>query len=134
MHYVDEAVDGLAPDYAIVAHAGHGLNSSGILYFLVHGGLALFMKVAWGGAFMDNVICTANANRALALATALSKAAEQSARLRETPPCDRMIVVASDLTESKWRSPRGAWHECSPGAAGMFAVLTQAIEWLKSVD
>jgi hypothetical protein len=134
LHYIDEALEGTAPEYAIIAHAGHGLNSSGILYFLVHGGLALFIKVAWGGAFMDNAACTANANQALALATTLSQEAERSPRLQDTPPGDRLVVIASDLTESRWRSPRGPWHECAPGAAGMFAVLEQAIAWLRSTD
>jgi hypothetical protein len=133
-HYIDEAMDGLAPEYALVAHAGHGLNSSGILYFLVHGGLALFIKVAWGGAFMDHAVCTANANRAFALASALSDAAERSPRLHESQPRDRLLVVASDVSESRWRSPRGAWHECAPGAEGMFAALNQSIAWLQSVD
>jgi hypothetical protein len=133
-HYIDEAVDGTVPDYAIIAHAGHGLNSSGILYFLVHGPLALFIKVAWGGAFMDNVVCTANANRAFSLATALGTAATLSPRLQGAAPGERLIVVASDLTESRWRSPHGAWEETAPGAHGMCEVLEQATFWLRSTD
>jgi hypothetical protein len=133
-HYVHEVMDGDAPEYAVIAHAGHGLNSSGILYFLVHGGLGLFIKVAWGGAFMDNAACTANANQAFALATTLIAAAERSPRLREIPPTDRLIVVASDLTESRWRSPGRPWEAAPPGAGGMWQVIEQATAWLQKTD
>ena len=131
-HYIDEAVDGEAPEYALVAHAGHGLNSSGILYFLVHGGLSLFIKVAWGGAFMDHAVCTANANRAFALASALSDAAQRSPRLQDATPRDRLIVVGSDVSESKWRAPNRPWQEAPPGAEGLFTVFNQSIAWLQS--
>jgi hypothetical protein len=144
-HYVDEVDAAFSttlepvPDYAIIAHAGHGLNSSGILYFVVHGGLALFIKVAWGGAFMDNTVCTANANRAFALTSALVTAAARSPRLQAaaTPPAaapERLIVVASDLTESRWRAPHGAWEEAPPGAQGMWQAIEQATFWLQSRD
>jgi hypothetical protein len=145
-HYVDEVDlafsttdENALPDYAIIAHAGHGLNSSGILYFLVHDGLALFIKVAWGGAFMDNTVCTANANRAFALTTALCAAAERSPRLQGasgpgSARRERLIVVASDLTESRWRAPGGAWEEAPPSAQGMFQVIEQATAWLQSRD
>jgi hypothetical protein len=40
-------------DYAIVAHAGHWVNSYAMHYYLVAGRLRLFLQVPWGGANGD---------------------------------------------------------------------------------
>jgi len=41
-------------DYAAVSHSGHGLNSYGLNFHLVHERLAILMQVGWGGVYMDN--------------------------------------------------------------------------------
>ena len=48
-----EAVKQDIEDYVLLAHAGHGVNSYAIHVFVVHGPLALFLQVPWGGVYMD---------------------------------------------------------------------------------
>lgn len=36
------------------AHAGHGVNSYAISYYLVLGSVRILLHLAWGGAYMDN--------------------------------------------------------------------------------
>jgi hypothetical protein len=47
-HYIDEA---RSDDYSVLSHSGHGANSYAIQYYLVHGGLAAFLHLAWGGIY-----------------------------------------------------------------------------------
>jgi len=42
------------PDYAVLAHAGHGINSYAIHCFLVVGRLRIFLQLTWGGVYEDN--------------------------------------------------------------------------------
>ena len=52
-HYVDET-DAVS-DYVLIAHAGHGVNSYAIHYYLVHGLLRLFLQIHWGGVYQDRL-------------------------------------------------------------------------------
>lgn len=51
--FVREALETPPADYAVFAHDGHGMNSVALHLFLVRGGLAVFLQIPWGGAFMD---------------------------------------------------------------------------------
>lgn len=53
--YVTEAIDEPVGDYAAVSHAGHGSNSYGLNFDLVHEGVGVFVQHGWGGAYMDPV-------------------------------------------------------------------------------
>ena len=50
--FVDEALSGGCEDYIAVGHAGHGINSYAIHYYLVYRQVALFSKLPWGGVYM----------------------------------------------------------------------------------
>lgn len=42
-----------APEYLLVGHAGRGVNSYAISYFLMQRNLRLFIQVGLGGVYMD---------------------------------------------------------------------------------
>lgn len=52
--YPVEVLLGAVPEYLAVSHAGYGVNSYAITYQLVFGGLAAFVQVLWGGAYVDS--------------------------------------------------------------------------------
>jgi hypothetical protein len=52
-HYVKEALEPTLPDYVLVAHAGHGVNSYAISYHLAWNRLRLLLQLQWGGTYMD---------------------------------------------------------------------------------
>jgi hypothetical protein len=54
--YIEEAIAGRNADYIAVSHSGHGINSYGLNYHLVHGPVALFTQDGWGGGYMDPVL------------------------------------------------------------------------------
>jgi hypothetical protein len=45
---------GPQPDHVVIAHAGHGTNSYFLLYFLDFRGLQVYLRIAWGGAYLDH--------------------------------------------------------------------------------
>ena len=61
-HYVEEVRAGGIKDYALVAHAGHGINSYAIHYFLVERRCRVFLKIGWGGIYMNGKESTALVN------------------------------------------------------------------------
>ena len=63
-HYVRAARRPDHRDYVLLAHAGHGVNSYAIHYYLVHGPLRLFLQIGWGGAYMDAKATTRGVNQA----------------------------------------------------------------------
>src|SRR5207244_4239765 len=67
--YVNEA--DAVPDYVLIAHTGHGVNSYAIHYYLVHGFLRLFLQIHWGSVYQDKPLATARANACFRLAAEL---------------------------------------------------------------
>ena len=67
-HYVGEG-DAVS-DYCLIAHAGHGVNSHALHYYLVRGPLRLFLQIQWGGVYEDKPAATARANVCFGLAAA----------------------------------------------------------------
>src|SRR5690349_18098198 len=51
--YVAEFDEGGAPDYLLLSHEGHGVNSYAMHYFVVDGALGMFLQMSWGGVYMD---------------------------------------------------------------------------------
>ena len=94
-HYVAEA--GAASDYVLIAHAGHGVNSYGLHYYLVRGPLRLFLQVHWGGVYQDKPTATARANACFRLAAELVSAVQNAGRRGRFRSADRVVVVASDF-------------------------------------
>ncbi len=85
-------------DYVVLAHAGHGMNSYAMHYYLVRGNLALFLQIAWGGVYTDNDKAVKE------MATAYLQA-EQLTRKIETAQLnrnERLVVVLSDFYGCRW--------------------------------
>jgi hypothetical protein len=131
-------------DYVLVAHAGHGVNSYAMHYFLVQRPLRLFLQIGWGGVYMDRRQTTALVNRCVRLAAPLIAAtadAQHQGRLdRETWP----TVIASDFYGGAWWPPggetpaNGFLQRVRPVKRGAVivkhdpaAVLRQAIAWCR---
>jgi len=79
-------------DYAVLAHAGHGINSYAIHYFLVYGRLRIFLQLAWGGVYEDNAACATAIARCFGLVDALVDTYD---KMGERFPA--LTVVASDF-------------------------------------
>ena len=73
-HWVRESQEGEVSSYDLVAHAGHGVNSWAIHYFLVIDRLQLFLQVPWGGVYMDKASSTAEVAEAFRIADELVEA------------------------------------------------------------
>ena len=99
--YVEEAHSKRPSDYVLVAHAGHGVNSYAIHYYLVRGPLNLFLQLAWGGIYEDQRKTTAAVNKCFKLAGTLLQVFEKN-RQKDLHPSDRIMIVASDFYGSRW--------------------------------
>jgi hypothetical protein len=97
-----EAVKQDIEDYVLLAHAGHGVNSYAIHVFVVHGPLALFLQVPWGGVYMDPK------KSARRLADVFDCAGQLITAVREADTTDRLepgkrLFVMVSLGGSTWR-------------------------------
>jgi hypothetical protein len=128
-HYVDEARGLGVEDYAVLSHAGHGVNSYAIQYYLVHGFLQMFLHLGWGGAYMDAEATAARIRDCFSLADQVVKATQGMPGFRAG---ERLTVVGSDFYGGYWLPPRGSLCEKDPGPNGPLEVLTEALEWLTS--
>lgn len=90
-------------DYVLFGQAGHGLNSRAMHYYLVRGRLALFLQLAWSGAYENRAETTQVVSARLAQAEALSQTVEIAQHQSRFNPSERLIVVASDFYGSNWR-------------------------------
>lgn len=90
-------------DYVLFGQAGHGLNSRAMHYYLVRGRLALFLQLAWNGAYENHAEATQVVSERFAQAEALSQAVETAQHQGRFDPTERLIVVASDFYGSSWR-------------------------------
>jgi hypothetical protein len=99
---IDWFLDDLAagpPDYLLLGHAGHGVNSWAMHYYLVSRTLALFLQLPWGGAYTDAEPATA------AVATAFAGAERlilHPGRLGRLAPGQRLVVIDSAFAEPRW--------------------------------
>lgn len=129
--YVGELV--AAPDYALVAHDGHGVNSYALSVYVVRGGLACLLQVAWGGVYTDPsraAACLAQLGRLVRGAEGLQAAGV----LRRSR---RLTVVASDLYGALPVSlgPDLAPSNLRTGPDGgdVLAVVTEAVALVNSL-
>jgi hypothetical protein len=89
--FLDELRAGPVADYFLLGQAGHGVRSWYLHYYLVEGGLALFLQIAWGGLGTDDASGAERLELAFAQAAGLLE--------REPgplPPGERLVVVESD--------------------------------------
>ncbi len=94
-----------AADYVLVAHAGHGVNSWAIHYYLVLGPLRVFLQIGWGGVYEDRSAATARVNNCGSLARELIVAAAKASRRGRLRSSVRLTVVASDVYRGFCRFP-----------------------------
>ena len=102
-------------DFALIGFDGYGMNSWALHYFLVQPGIALFVQLPWGGAYLD-----ADAARSTITDTwqwSQNMQASLARALREglLPAHWRMLIVLSEFTESGW-----AWLPSPPPGADQF--------------
>jgi hypothetical protein len=125
--YADEARTDV-PDYALVAHAGHGVNSYAIHYFLVRGPLGLFVQAPWGGVYTAEDEAVATMREYFDLAKTLVRAAGDG--LSPGRASDRLVVYVSDFYGSWW-TPGVALQPGEPSRGQGRDVLRDALEWVR---
>ena len=103
--YVNEALNGRPRNYLVLAHAGHGVNSYAMHYFLVRRTLQLFLQVGWGGVYMNAREATTQVNECFRLAGRLLAAVEEAVQSSRLRPADRLTVVATDFYGGFWLPP-----------------------------
>jgi hypothetical protein len=99
--YVKEAESKRVSDYVLLAHAGHGVNSYAIHYYVVRGSLRLFLQLAWGGIYEDQRETTMAVNECFKLTGRLLELVEKKTP-RNLPPDARMLIAASDFYGWRW--------------------------------
>lgn len=123
-------------DYVLFGHAGHGLDSYAIHYYLVRGPLALLVQVAWGGVYTDRRRATEAVAGRLAQAEALAHAVEAAQQRGHFQAGERLVVVAADFFQAAWRRVPGvltldefvrpdAWHQGE--SETLLAVVLEAL-------
>lgn len=129
--YIQEASDGSVQDYAILCHAGHGINSYFIQYYLVHRALRIFLSLSWGGAYTDNQACAAHIRTCFSLVDQIVEI-EQSLQMK-----GGAVTIVCDKGSNYWLkpgvSPRKSRHSWDREATkGEIAILEEALHWLKN--
>lgn len=96
--FVQEAATRNIDDYVLIGQAGHGIQSYAMHYYLVEGQLALFLQLAWGGAYGNHEEERATIAEQFALIPQLYAVAAES----DLPEEYRLVVALSDLYGSRW--------------------------------
>lgn len=124
-------------DSLVLAHAGHGVNSYALHYYLVRNPLCLLLQIPWGGAYMDSAESRGTVNRCLSLAENLVAAVEQASHAKLFRRGDRVIVVASDFYGGFWckpgeQPPNERLRDIQPGGT-VHHILTEALLWTSTL-
>jgi hypothetical protein len=101
--YVREAEDGSAPDYTLLAHTGHGPKGYAIHLFAVHGPLALFVQIGFGGPFKRGPQAAMRVARVFAEVDVLLEVLAEAGGEGHLPSGARYLILASDVAGSAWR-------------------------------
>jgi hypothetical protein len=91
------------PAYAVAGFAGHGLNSWAAHYYLVTEGLALFIQLPWGGAYLDAERARAEIADQFDWAAKLQSRLELAVQQKKIPPGSRLQVSMTRLARAGWR-------------------------------
>ncbi len=103
-------------DYAVLAMDGHGIQSWAFHYYLVHGPLALFVQLPWGGVYTDVADARAEIERVLAWARPLPQRLADLQQQGRLTPAQKLLVVLTRFGEPRWawiQSPEAAAEEIS---------------------
>jgi hypothetical protein len=90
------------PNYAVVGFDGHGINSWAVHYYLVDDALALFIQLAWGGAYVDADQASRGITGVFAWAEKLQAEIRRTRSDGLIPPGWRLLVVVSQFAQSGW--------------------------------
>lgn len=134
--FVREAEAGVVDDYAILAHAGHGVNSWALHYYLLHGPLLMLLQFGWGGAYMDAKKSALKIKEGFLLADGLVELVDREVKQGRMSSFEHLRIIASDFYGARW-SPPGTEltspTEGSPSEAdqdsGIIEVLKAALVW-----
>ncbi|NAS26575.1 hypothetical protein GT755_33475 [Herbidospora sp. NEAU-GS84] len=124
-NYLHEALSDPVEDYVAVSHAGHGVNSFSINYFLVYGPVMVFAQALWGGVYTDRAKTT----------EAVGAMFRQCAELIETVDAakagfpGRVFVAVSDFRQHPGVDGY-RWVNICRRLAGPLGDRSAAVSWL----
>ena len=119
--FLDElASDPAGPDYAVIGFDGHGFNSWAVHHYCVQPSVALFVQLAWGGAFGDADQDLADISRTFDWTEGLLTQVAQLQRQGLIPAGWRLLVIESSFARSGWAwlGPAGSAEENPPLETG----------------
>lgn len=118
-------------DYALVGFDGHGSNSWAAHFYLVADGIALFIQLPWGGAYVDPVPARAEIAALFDWAEALQSRLRAAQAAGRIPQGLRLQVAASRFGRAGWRwldaAKEAAATPWNP-SAGMKAALLKELD------
>jgi hypothetical protein len=132
-YYVHEVQRKQVPDYALLSHSGHGINSYAIQYYLVHGSLRMFLHLAWGGVYEDNQEAAVTIRACFLKADKIVQAMVKASAGFKIG--EHLTVVGSDFYGSYWfqagasRRKRVVDRRNSLNVRPL-EILTEVLDWL----
>lgn len=119
------------PDYAVVGFDGHGINSWAVHFYLVGKGIALFIQLPWGGAYLEPEPARAEIAELFEWAETLLSRLRLAESAGKIPDGMRLQVAASRFGHAGWR-----WLDATQDAAathwnpsaGMKAAMLQELD------
>jgi hypothetical protein len=134
--YVEQGKQQRVRDYLLVAHAGHGINSYALHYYLVKKPLRLSLQVGWGGVYMDNDMAVGRANQCFALASRILCGLEDATARGRLTSTNTLVIAASEFHGAYWIDPAGEKHEPDrrmPLCDAPRLTLTEVAEWINGL-
>lgn len=131
--FVREAEAGVVADYALLSQLP--LTVYGFHYYLVRGGLRLFLQLDWDpGLYHDDSAQLRPVARSVALADALVAAAVKAEKEGVIGPHEALTVVASATHGCWWRRPGEPRPPSTPAArtGTPESTLEESLAWLKA--
>ena len=134
--YVKQTERPSVTDYVALAHAGHGINSYALHYYLVRKPLFLFLQLAWGGVYMDSRKTTVQIDRCFRLCAGVIEATEEAVLKDREFKRARFMVVGSDFYGSNVRCehPGGERNSIEKEFERPEKALKAASTWIKRLE
>lgn len=141
--YVGAGLSRTPRAYVLLAHAGHGINSYALHYYLVQRPLILFLQVGWGGAYAHEAKDAAAVNECFRLCHELVAAVDAAVKKGALRLEAKVPVVAADfyprynvyppesLHMKRWPRPLESDSETADLTPQL--VLSEAAKWFRSL-
>ena len=126
--YVNELDKNDVKDYVVLSHAGRGINSYAIQYYLVHNNLKMFLHLRWGGVYINTQNAAADIQTCFSLADKIVLTVESSEKLQTGSD---LKIVCSDSYGSYWSAPGKEEEKEDPSFKNPVEVLTEVLHWLQ---